>query len=301
MSHRIFIVPLFCVSLVAARLAFAEDPAGAKTPVEVKDVAGVENVFRISPQLYSGGTPSAAVGFKSLAKLGVKTIVSVDGARPAVDAARQSGLQYVHIPIGYDGVSGDACKSLTTVMRKLPGPVFIHCHHGKHRGPAAAAIAAIAAGTHDEQSAMHILKSAGTGASYGGLWRDVRQFKKPPASMPAVKLQSYVPPQPMAKIMVAIAGRFEKIVAAQKTGWPADAAGRKAAAQLAFLLAEDFRELQRSEAAGDDEDFEKQLDATLDNALLLNKSLTDNKLDAATQAYTALRKNCNQCHADHRN
>jgi hypothetical protein len=33
-----------------------------------------------------------------------QTIISVDGARPNVDAAKKEGLSYVHIPIGYNGV-----------------------------------------------------------------------------------------------------------------------------------------------------------------------------------------------------
>ena len=55
-----------------------------------------------------GAEPHEDVAFAELAELGVRTVVSVDGAKPQADAARHHGLRYVHIPIGYDGVSEEA-------------------------------------------------------------------------------------------------------------------------------------------------------------------------------------------------
>ncbi|MEM7262874.1 MAG: hypothetical protein AAF488_12855, partial [Planctomycetota bacterium] len=90
--------------------------------------------------LYSGGEPAGEVAFAALARLGVRTVVSVDAALPNADLARRYGLETVHIPIGYDGVHADAALALTAVARTRPGPYFVHCHHGVHRGPAAVAI-----------------------------------------------------------------------------------------------------------------------------------------------------------------
>ena len=33
-----------------------------------------------------------------------------------------------------------ASRHLARAARTLPGPIFVHCHHGMHRGPAAAAV-----------------------------------------------------------------------------------------------------------------------------------------------------------------
>src|SRR5690348_5650109 len=69
----------------------ALEPAiGAKV-----EAAGLHNVYRITEKLYSGSSPDGDEGFRSLAKLGVKTIISVDGMKPDVEAAHKHGMRYV--------------------------------------------------------------------------------------------------------------------------------------------------------------------------------------------------------------
>ena len=55
-------------------------------------------------------------------------------------------------------------------MREAEGPVFIHCHHGKHRGPAAAAYALIACERITPQEGVALMKKAGTSSKYPGLY-----------------------------------------------------------------------------------------------------------------------------------
>src|SRR2546423_13601111 len=69
-----------------------------------REFAGLANVCRVSDKLLSGGVPQGDDGFSSLKRLGVCTVISVDGARPDVERARKFALRYVHLPIGYDGV-----------------------------------------------------------------------------------------------------------------------------------------------------------------------------------------------------
>src|SRR5438046_447036 len=66
--------------------ASAEPAVGEKV-----EAAGLHNVFRISEKLYSGSSPEGEEGFQYLQKLGVKTIISVDGAKPEVETARKYG------------------------------------------------------------------------------------------------------------------------------------------------------------------------------------------------------------------
>ncbi len=131
---------------------------------------------RASDSIYSGSEPAGDAAFAALARLGVKTIVSVDGARPDVDAAHKAGLRYIHIPIGYDGIPEPAAAALTRAGRDAEKPIYVHCHHGRHRGPAAAAIACIGIGETRGNDAPAILGLAGTGKEYAGLWRDVEAF-----------------------------------------------------------------------------------------------------------------------------
>src|SRR5262245_48068007 len=65
------------------------------------------NAHVVTPKVFSGAQPEGDEGFKYLSELGVKTIVSVDGAKPDVAGAKKFGMRYVHLPIGYDGVSDE--------------------------------------------------------------------------------------------------------------------------------------------------------------------------------------------------
>ncbi len=158
-----------------------------------------ERLIAVAPGLWSGAEPDGDAHFVALARLGVKTVVSVDGLAPDVAAARRCGLRTVHVPIGYDGVPADAAASLAAVMGRVgpsgaaPGGVFVHCHHGVHRGPTAAAIAGLSAGLIDRDGALALLKIAGTAPRYAGLWESVRRFDIT-ALPPAGPLREAVPP-----------------------------------------------------------------------------------------------------------
>src|SRR5688500_5709584 len=89
------------------------------------------NPWQDHPKVISGGLPEGDKAFKELADLGVKTVISVDVAKPDVALAKKYGLRYVHLPHGYDGVPELRAKELAKAVRDLPGPVYIHCHHGK--------------------------------------------------------------------------------------------------------------------------------------------------------------------------
>ena len=81
------------------------------------ELPGLRNVYRVSSKLISGSSPEDVRAFQSLRELGVKTIISVDGAKPAVALAKEHGLRYVHLPIGYDGVPYDQGLRLARAVR----------------------------------------------------------------------------------------------------------------------------------------------------------------------------------------
>src|SRR5688572_7297898 len=60
------------------------------------DLPGLHNVVAYHAGLYSGAVPEGAEGFETLAAMGVRTILSVDGAAPEVEEAKRHGLRYVH-------------------------------------------------------------------------------------------------------------------------------------------------------------------------------------------------------------
>src|SRR5262245_55603645 len=85
--------------------------ANAVEPTRLNS-AYLPNAFRIHAKVMSGGLPAGEAAFAELAELGVKTIISVDGAKPDVMAAERHGLRYVHLPHGYDGISETRIKEL---------------------------------------------------------------------------------------------------------------------------------------------------------------------------------------------
>jgi hypothetical protein len=79
----------------------------------------------------------------------------------------------VHLPHGYDGISPVRAKA----VRNLPGPVYVHCHHEKHRSPAAAAVACIRARLLNSQQGSQVLQVAGTNHNYKGLFESVERTR----------------------------------------------------------------------------------------------------------------------------
>ena len=154
----------FLLLLGSAMLLFAQERASWK----LLTVAGIENVIEVSDRLLSGGQPENEQAFANLKKLGVTTIISVDGSRPNLAAAKAQGLRYIHLPVGYDTISTTRQAELLKAMQITEGKLFVHCHHGKHRGPAAAAIIErLAQGWSPEQSRA-FMEQAGTSPSYRG-------------------------------------------------------------------------------------------------------------------------------------
>jgi protein tyrosine phosphatase (PTP) superfamily phosphohydrolase (DUF442 family) len=165
------------------------------------------------PDLVSGGIPPGDEAFDLLAAQGFKLVVSVDGARPNLRAAQEAGLSYVHLPMGYHGVDESVALGLLRLMRTAHAPVFIHCHHGRHRAPAAAAIAALSVGQLDRQQVLACMQRAGTSRAYAGLWRSVESYQVPEENVPLPELVSVAPGHPLPDAMVAMDHALERLEA----------------------------------------------------------------------------------------
>lgn len=245
---------------------------------------------KLSDRIHCGAEPVTREHFRRLQELGVRHIISVDGAPPNLKSAAHYGLQYTHIPFGYDGVPPQAYLAITRAVRELKGPIFIHCHHGKHRGPAAAAIACRVEGTADRARAAAILRESGTSPDYAGLWASVREFERPPASqtLPALKPTRKVPP--MAQAMARIArqlDRFEKASAAERP-------------QAAILIYEGLRESHRLQTSLHTKEFQNWMAGSRDLARRLYDASREDETTVPT-ALAALRTSCTNCHAAYRN
>jgi protein tyrosine phosphatase (PTP) superfamily phosphohydrolase (DUF442 family) len=290
---------ILCSLAVAARASDLVIPVATTT---------LQNVFKLDGSLYSGNAPESEEAFRELAKLGVKTIISVDGAKPNLDLAYQFGMRYVHLPIGYDAVPKSRAAELVKAALGADGPLYVHCHHGKHRGPAAAATICRARDGWSAERAEEFLKQAGTAADYAGLFRDVRDFSAPTAEelarLPA-KFPEIAETPDLVDTMVAIDKRFDALKAARQAAWR-EVPGHPdlAPQQEAVLLWEQLRELTRdpdTEKRGDDYRarlLDSERAAAALRQLFEERGSTVPSRDAAVQQVT---ETCAACHKAHRN
>lgn len=273
---------------------------------------GIHNLFALGTNVFSGNTPEGEEGFAALAKLGVKTIISVDGAKPEVELARKHGLRYVHLPHGYDGISTNLQLQLIKAGQSLPGPIYVHCHHGKHRGPAAAAVICMADQGWNKAQAEAFLVKAGTATNYVGLYGVVREFKKPtieqlramPLSFPETAKVSG-----LVEVMVQIDERWEHLKAIRAAGYlsPKEQPDLQPANETVILW-EHYREAQRFPETiqhGSDmiEQFKSAENAAKEVERLLRLFAAEARPEIKGQldkAFDGVAKSCSTCHQAHR-
>jgi hypothetical protein len=272
--------------------------------------AHLPNPWRIHPHVISGGMPEGDAAFAELAAWRVKTIISVDGARPDVEAARKHGLRYVHLPHGYDGVSAERMKELAKAVRDLPGPIYIHCHHGKHRSPAAAAVACVGAGLIAPAAAEPVLVAAGTSAAYRGLYqsaRQARQFESRLLDELQIEFPEVAKLPPLAEAMVSLERTHEQLQALAAAGWRTLPKHPDIEpAHEALLLREHFTELLRApEVRQHPERFRQLLEGSESAAGEIEAALKawsaagagEPPPAIASQSLARVTANCKSCHA----
>lgn len=288
-------------ALAVAIGACSPPPAPDPSPPEP---AGLPNLHSLGTGLWSGGTPAGDTGFQSLRDLGIKTIISVDGIRPDVERARRFGLRYVHLPVEYGGISRDRALELAWAAHDLPGPIYVHCHHGQHRGPAAAAIMrrcrpeGWTAG-----EAVAFLHAAGTDPKYEGLYASVRDLTPPTArelqAVPATFPEVAAVPDLTAR-MVEIDDLWDALKQAKANDWKLPVQSGSAA-HLAVQLNEEFREVARlPDADARPESFRRLRSEAEHAAADLEAALRTGDAAAAGKAFDRTAATCTNCHREHR-
>ncbi len=274
------------------------------------DHAGLPNAFQVHANVISGGVPDGDEGFMQLKRIGVKTIISVDGARPDVETAKKFGLRYVHLPHGYDGISSSHARTLAKAISILPGPIYIHCHHGKHRSPAAAMVACVGAGLAQPQQGIAFLKAAGTSPKYVSLYAAVND-SRPFEQAELINLDAFFPEiaevPPLAKVMVDIEKTFDKLILANRSKWNASALDPDIdPSHDALMLREHFAETLRTFRGSDKpKEFRRILQdsheaASKTEALLNQRPLSAETLSELSSQISTIKADCRRCHAKHR-
>jgi uncharacterized protein (TIGR01244 family) len=100
-------------------------------------VSGITNFARVNDRLFRGAQPDGD-GMKSLARLGVKTIINLrmtnDVWSAEEAAARAAGITYTNVPMsGISRPTDEQVEKVLSIIQTGPHPVFVHCQHGADR------------------------------------------------------------------------------------------------------------------------------------------------------------------------
>ncbi|MBL9079179.1 MAG: cytochrome c [Planctomycetes bacterium] len=309
--HRIAQLLLAAALFGACQQTSGHAPQTASVAPPALDAAkpaalpGLHNVVAYAPGLISGGVPEGEEGLHTLAAMGIKTVISVDGATPDVATAEKLGIRYVHLPISYDTVTPERQQQLAQAISSLPGPVYMHCHHGKHRSAAALGSASVLAGKLTPEQACSRMEVSGTSASYKGLWKAVREAKPMDAG------QLHADPQGFPSIskvsgMVATMSEidlvWDLVKQAKAAGWKApadhpDLVATKEASRLARL----FANLQQdADSVKLPADYQTQLRHSIDLTAQLDAAVAGGNAAKAAELMTAIEKGCKDCHKGYR-
>jgi protein tyrosine phosphatase (PTP) superfamily phosphohydrolase (DUF442 family) len=281
--------------------------APATNPFTPISDTNLHNAYYVTPKVISGAQPDDEAAFAALQSLGIKTIISVDGAKPDVELAHKFGTRYVHIPIGYDGVRDDQGKAIAKAIDEMPGPIYVHCHHGKHRSAAAVAVACVMNGQLRPDQAESVLQTFGTGLNYLGLWKAAREARRVDAQELKDLKVEYVETakiSDLAEAMVDVDHTWDNLKLSQPLnfGVPPEHPDINPPHE-ALQLQEHFHEIARlPQIAAKNEDFRQRLVQAdqASKALQLALSAKPVDLEAANAAYKNVAASCTSCHKAYR-
>ena len=170
-------------SLICLLLIVALSAAGERglPPSE-----GIGNFGKISDSLYRGAQPDAT-GIRTLARLGIKSIINLrttDAAWKAEAAeARANGITYTNVPLkGLGRPASAQVATLLDLIRTLPAPVFVHCKHGCDRTGTIIACYRIRHGGWPNQAALEEARKYGLSKLERGMIEYIRDFGKASAT-----------------------------------------------------------------------------------------------------------------------
>lgn len=155
LNHKCFALALaiqLSVLFLAPNMVQAAEPDVQKAATPEVAHAGIEthakanssfpiihvgNFEQVSPTLLRGGAPNARA-LKELKAAGVKTILNLRGdgsaSRKEERSAKEIGLDYYNIPMGYSEPSLTKVSSILDIIRDpQKQPVYVHCLQGADR------------------------------------------------------------------------------------------------------------------------------------------------------------------------
>lgn len=159
-------------------------PDSWAAPVSVE---GVPNLFRVSENLYRSAQPTRE-GFRNLAKMGIRTVVTFRGGHADRALTEGAGLTLVEIPMpDIRPETGQVVQLLKILRDDSRSPVLVHCLKGADRTGAmiAAYRITLEGWTKDEA----IDEMTGGGYGFHVIWTNLAPFVR---SLDTEKLRAAV-------------------------------------------------------------------------------------------------------------
>jgi protein tyrosine phosphatase (PTP) superfamily phosphohydrolase (DUF442 family) len=152
-------------------LAWSARPFKWAQPIEL---AGVPNLYQVSPDLYRSSQPSAD-GFKNLKTLGIKTVVNLRTFHSDSELLDGTGLDYEHIRMQPWCMSNTGAKKILNIAADNGRtPILIHCQHGADRTGAMCALYRIAFQGWSKQDAIKEMTQGGFG--FHEIWSNLPEW-----------------------------------------------------------------------------------------------------------------------------
>jgi protein tyrosine phosphatase (PTP) superfamily phosphohydrolase (DUF442 family) len=272
----------------------------------------LHNVFQLSGDVISGSEPHGEEAFRKLAEMGVKTVLSVDGKAPDIELAKKYGMSYVHVPIQYRGIADLEMTQIAKTFREKEGPFYVHCFHGKHRGPAAAAVGRVVLdGVPREQAIAEMRQWCGTSPSYEGLYLAIASGPIPESQATSSYAWDFPERHPFdgfRATMIEISRADDNLKYLSKHDWkPTPDHPDVDPVNEAVKLADAFElSATLNEVANRPPDFRAWMEDSVKQSADLCDSLRklekgEATVEHATAAYKALARTCTACHDVYRN
>ena len=145
------------------------------------------NFHKVDDQVYRGGQPTSE-GFKTLAGLGVKTVIDLRLIGEHSQAEEEKivtglGMRYVSIPMhGMETPKDEQIAAVQALFSdKTAGPVFVHCKRGADRTGAVVAVYRISHDRWENKRALKEAKSNGMNFFEFAIQRYIRDYRPAPA------------------------------------------------------------------------------------------------------------------------
>ncbi len=112
----------------------AQLPSSARLSEHLYGLQGLENVGRVTPEIFRGSQPAKA-GYATLKKMGIRTVINLRTSMSERQDVEAAGMRSIEIPLSTfnNGEREKVDKVVALLSDSANQPVFVHCRQGRDR------------------------------------------------------------------------------------------------------------------------------------------------------------------------